>query len=204
MGKRRSIVWELARKTVHLSSLSIVLGYTLLLNYFSQRVAILSVTALLVLLLEVEHIRVEHKPKLAASFNGLFRKHEMNNLSGAVFMVISCIICFAAFDYWIALSALLMTVFGDLFAALFGKIFRGKKIYKNKTIIGTAAGFAANVIIGMLIFPGLPLIVFPMAITATLVEFITNKLDDNLTVPVFSGFVGQMIVYYVNKSFILF
>ena len=35
-----------------------------------------------------------------------------------------------------------------------------------------------------------------MAIVASFVEVITNKLDDNLTVPLFAGFVGQMIVYY--------
>ena len=33
-----------------------------------------------------------------------------------------------------------------------------------------------------------------MAFTATFVEFMTNKMDDNLTVPLFSGFVGHILV----------
>ena len=37
-----------------------------------------------------------------------------------------------------------------------------------------------------------------MAFTATAVEVVTNKLDDNFTVPLFAGFVGQMIVYYTD------
>lgn len=189
---------EFARKAVHLSGLAIVVGYTLLLNYFSQQVAILAMTALLILLLEVEHIRVEHKPKVANAFSGLFRRHERNNISGAVFLVISCVICFSAFDYWIAVAATFMCVFGDLFAALFGKIFRTKKIHNNKTWPGTIAGLVTNMIVGVLVLPGSAVLIIPMAITASVVEFITNKLDDNLTVPLFAGFIGQMIVYYMS------
>ncbi len=198
MARRKGLVKEFARKAVHLSGLSIVVGYTLLLNYFSQRVAILAMTALLILLLEVEHIRVEHKPKMANAINGLLRRHEQNNISGAVFLVISCVICFSAFDYWIAVAAMFMCVFGDLFAALFGKIFRTKKIHNNKTWPGTIAGLVTNVTVGMLVLPSSALLIIPMAITASVVEFITNKLDDNLTVPLFAGFVGQMIVYYMG------
>lgn len=198
MARRKGLVREIARKMVHLSGLSIVLGYTLLLNYFSQRVAILAITALLILLLEFEHIRVEHKHKLGDTLNGLFRRHERNNVSGAVFLVISCVICFAAFDYWVAVAAMFMCVFGDLSAAIFGKVFKTKKIHKNKTWPGTVAGLVANLLVGILVLPSYAVLIFPMAITASLVEFITNKLDDNLTVPLFAGFVGQMIVYYMS------
>lgn len=198
MFKSSPFIWELFRKAVHLSGLLIVVGYTLLLNYFSERVAILAITALLLILIEIEYIRLEHRPKLAVLFDDLFRSREKDNVSGAVFLVISCIICFAAFNYWIALLALFMTVFGDLFAAIFGKAFGKTVIVNNKTFVGTFAGLAANLVTGLLIMPEFLYLVIPMAITASFVEFITNKLDDNLTVPLFTGFIGEMIVYYAQ------
>jgi len=196
MAKISKIAWEGLRKLVHISGLLTVIAYTLLFHYFSDRVAILGLTAFLLLVLEFEYLRIEHRPKIIAIFDSLFRKHEKNNLAGSVFYVISCIICFAAFDYWIAIVAMFMTAFGDVFAAIVGRAIGGEKIYKNKTWIGTLAGLASNILVGLLILPNLYYVVLPMAFLATFVEMITNKLDDNLTVPVFSGFLGQMIVYF--------
>ena len=195
MSKDKSLMWELLRKTVHLSGLLIVVGYTFLMNYFSTKVALLAITALLLIFIQIEHIRLEHKPKIISLFQGLFRKHEKDNISGAVFMVISCIICFAAYFYWVAFLALFMTVFGDLFAALFGKAFGKRVLYNHKTLIGTMAGLIANITVGLLILPDFIELVIPMAFTATFVEFITNKMDDNLTVPLFTGFVGHVLVF---------
>ncbi len=190
------LIWELLRKTVHLSGLLIVVGYTLILHFFSDRIAILAMTALLLILLEIEYIRLEHRSRITAIFDGFFRKHEEDNVSGSVFMVVSCIICFAAFDYWVAVVALFMTVFGDLFSALVGKTFGKAIIYNTKTYVGTLAGFAANILVGFLILPELFFLILPMAVVATFTEVITNKMDDNLTVPLFAGFAGQMLVYF--------
>lgn len=194
MAKNSPFIWELFRKAVHLSGLLIVVGYTLLLNYFSEKIAILVITGLLLILLHIEYVRIEHKPKIAAIFDGLFRKHERDNISGAAFLVLSCVLCFAAFEYWVAFLALFMTVFGDLFAAIFGRAFGKTLLYNNKTVVGTSAGLGANLIVGFLILPEFAYLVLPMAFTASFVEFITNKLDDNLTVPLFAGFVGELIV----------
>lgn len=196
MGKRISLVWEFLRKAVHLSGLLIVLGYTFLLNYFTERVVILAMTGVLLLLLEFEYIRLAHRPRITALIDDIFRKHEKKNISGAVFLVISCIIAFSAFDYWIAVLAMFMTVFGDLFAAIIGRCFGKTVLYNGKTFVGTLAGFAANVAAGALILPHHLIIVLPMAFVGTVTELVTKKLDDNLTVPLFAGFFGQIIVYY--------
>lgn len=196
MTKKSSLIWELLRKGVHLSGLLIVVGYTLILYFFSERIAILATTALLLILLEIEYIRIEHKPRIAMMFNDLFRKRERDNISGAVFLVISCIICFAAFDYWVAVVALFMAVFGDLFAAIIGKLFGTTRIYNKKTVLGSFSGLAANLLAGILILPNLPYLIIPMAFIAGVTEVLTNKIDDNLTVPLFAGFAGQMMVYF--------
>lgn len=198
MKKKENIIAELLRKSIHLSGLLLVLGYTLILNYYSKGFADLALIAVLLLILEIEHIRIEHKPNFAKVFNQLFRHHEKDSIAGSVFFVISCIMCFAVFDYWIAVLAMFMTVFGDLFAALIGKSFGRYKFYKNKTILGTLAGLTANISVGFLVLPELAILVLPMAFIATATEVITNKLDDNLTVPLFAGFAGQLIVKFLE------
>lgn len=200
MGKKISFMWECVRKLMHLSGLIVVILYTGLLNNFSDRVAIIVLTGILLLLLEIERIRLDHRPKLMKVVSGIFRPCETNHVSGAAFFIISTIIAFSAFEYWIALIAMFMTVFGDMFAALFGRAFGKKKIYRHKTWIGSLSALFANLLVGIFFLPQFAIIYIPMAIVATIVELLTHKLDDNLTVPLFAGFVGQMIVYYTDIS----
>lgn len=200
--KRLELSWEILRKAVHLFAPPlIVFGYTILLSYFSERIAILAITAILLLLLEFESLRIEYRGRFLSMLDGLFRRHEKDTIAADVYCVISCIICFAAFDYWIAVLALFMMVFGDIFSSIFG-MFLGKKIlYKNKTYIGTFAGFAANILTAFVILPDhFFSIGLPMAFIASFTEVITNKLDDNLTVPLFAGFVGQILVYIIGVN----
>lgn len=191
---------ELLRKLVHLTELPIIAGYSFLHFYFSPKIGILSLTALLLILLEIEYFRVDYQTKLMARLTELFakfvlRQHEKNNITGAIFFVISTIIAFSAFDYQIALIALLMTVFGDLASAIIGTAFGKRKIFRNKSYAGTLSGFLANIIIGAVALSAYPEIFIPMAFIASIVEMFTQKLDDNLTVPIFAGFMGQMIIF---------
>ncbi|MFA6918375.1 MAG: phosphatidate cytidylyltransferase [Candidatus Gracilibacteria bacterium] len=197
---RRHIARELVRKTFHLSGILILVGYTLILNYFSERVAMLSMTALFLILLEIEYVRLEHKPRIAEVISGFLRRHEKTRISSAVFLVAACIISFAAFDYWVAFLAVSMTVFGDLVAAVMGKFFGKTKLYMNKSVVGTLSGLTANMVVGILSLPELLILFAPMAVVATFVEVFTRKMDDNLTVPLFSGFLGQMIVLYFGLN----
>jgi len=192
----KKIISEIFRKTIHFSGLFLIILYTFILNEFSKTWANLTLVAVLLILLEVERIRIEHKPKIVAIFKELFRKREEENISGAVFFVISCIICFAVFDYWIAILALLMTVVGDLVSALMGRIFGKTKIYKDKSIVGTVSGLFANISVSMFVLSGFPILTLIMASIASFTEMITIKLDDNLTVPLFAGFFGQIYLYY--------
>jgi dolichol kinase len=185
---------EIARKMFHLLEIPLVLGYSLIRFVWSGQVAIVVLTALLLILLEVEYIRLEMRPKIPQILN-LFRHREQNNVTGTVFFIIATIICFAVYDYSIALLALFLTVFGDLFSALIGIKWGKHKIFRSKTLEGFFAGLVVNLFVGYLLFAEFPLIFIPMAFVASFVELSTNKLDDNLTVPLFAGFTGQMIVY---------
>jgi len=181
----------------------VLIGYTVVRHYFSERLATLAITVLFLLLLEVEYIRLEYKPKIPEFFN-VFRNSEQNNVTGTIFFIAATIIVFAAFDYPIAVTALLLTVFGDLAAALVGIKFGKVQLYKDKTLEGMLAGFTMNCIVGYLFLPAYPAIFIPMAVVASVVELLTGKLDDNLTVPLFSACAGQMIAYFMNAPLTTF
>lgn len=194
---------EILRKLIHVAVLGLIFAYTYLAIHFSPKIGILALTALLMVFLELEYIRLDYRPrftrKLAKFIEKLLlRKREKNHLIGSIYIVSSTIIAFAAFDYPIAFLALLLMIFGDMASAIFGMAFGGPQIFRKKTWIGGFAGLFTNLLVGFFIFPDLPLLFIPMAFSASIIETLTQKIDDNLTVPIFAGFIGQMLVYFLD------
>jgi len=192
---------ELWRKAVHLLSLSFIAVYLVLSRFFDEKIALLGLLALLIIGIEIEYLRVEAKYKIPilSWFWQLKRKKEDERLGGEIFFLLGAIICFAAFDYRIAIAAILMTTFGDLAAALIGKRFgrHWLPVLKNRAWEGILAELAVDIALGYGILLGLAVpnalaIALAMAVTATIVETIVHKLDDNLLIPLFAGFNGQM------------
>ena len=75
--------------------------------------------------------------------------------------------------------------YGDGLSAVFGKQFGVKKIfekYNNKTFVGSFTMAFMTLLIGLGMFDFLPLILL-MVLSATLIEYITPKGLDNLSVP---------------------
>ncbi len=89
-----------------------------------------------------------------------------------------------------------MTTFGDMVAALAGKKWGETILFKNKTMVGFNAELLTNLIVGFFVLSNIYIII-GMAITATAVETLVDELDDNLLIPLFAGFVGQMIFYSI-------
>jgi dolichol kinase len=199
----KSLFKEALRKLFHLMEVPVLIGYTLVRTYFSERLATLMITVLFLILLEIEYVRLEYNPKLPEILN-VFRIREQDNVTGTIFFIAATIIVFAAFDYPIAVTALVLTVFGDLAAALIGIKFGKKCIFKEKTLEGTLAGFATNCLVGYLFLPAYPVIYLSMAFVASLVELLTGKLDDNLTVPLFAAFTGQLMAYFLHAPLTTF
>lgn len=192
----KSLRKEILRKMFHLMEVPVLLAYALTRYFWSGKIAILVLTGLFLLLMEIEYIRLETKFKLPDSVN-VFRAKEKDNVASSIFFVAATIMAFSVFDYSIALIALLLTVFGDLAASLVGVKYGKTKIFRQKTLEGFLAGFIVNLSIGFLIIPDLPAIYITMAFVASLVELLTGKLDDNLTVPLFAGFTGQIVAFMI-------
>ena len=186
--KRDDLIHELKRKAIHLTSIIIVLTYYL----FGKEAVLLLLTVYLIVILEFEYFRIEWGKKVPV-FHSLFRIKEADRLGGHVFFTIGSIIAISVFSKEIASAAILMTTFGDASAAIFGKALGRTwiKNLKNRAYEGCAAEFIVDVIIGWIFLPNWILVVV-MAATATVVETVTDKLDDNLLIPLFSGFNGQL------------
>lgn len=202
-GNMHPLFKEILRKLIHVAVLGLIFGYTYLTIHFSSKIGILALTALLMVFLELEYIRLDYRPRFTRKFakmveSLLLRKREKNHLIGSIYIITSTIITFAAFDYPIAFLALLLMVFGDMASALFGMAFGGPRIFRKKTWIGGFAGLCTNMMVGFFVFHEFPILFIPMAITASVIETLTQKIDDNLTVPIFAGFIGQMLVYFLD------
>lgn len=209
---------EIARKGVHLLSLSFIAIYIIVAGIFGHTAGLFALAFLLVVLIELEYVRIEMKRKipLISRLWWVKRAKEKERLGGEIFFLIGTIICLAVFDLRVAVAAVLMTTFGDLSAALIGKRF-GKHWLpwlKNRAWEGIIAELVADLIIGFIVLRtslwwlkgasfGQPIwpVIIAMAITATAVETVISKLDDNLLIPVFSGFNGQVVLMILAAFF---
>lgn len=203
---------EVARKGIHILSTSFILIYLAFAYLFSHTVGLFALAFLLIVLIELEYVRIEigKKIPLISRLWAVKRAKEREKLGGEVFFLIGAIICLAIFNLPIAITAILMATFGDLAAALVGKRF-GKHwlpYLKNRAWEGIIAELIVDIVIGFLIIGTFLnkdisgwIIILTMAITATVVETIINKLDDNLLIPVFTGFNGQIALLIVSLFF---
>ena len=186
---------EIGRKIIHITILIVLAVYAAFNQKYGQQVALLALTALLILFFVLEFFRLELNWRMPF-FSAFIRPKEQHRVYGVIFFLSATIISLAIFDFPIALAALLMTTFGDMTAALVGKKYGTTLIFKNKTLAGLMAELAVNLIVGLIIGSLFSLNIYIpilMAFTATIVETSLDELDDNLIVPICAGFIGQII-----------
>ncbi|MFW5746086.1 MAG: diacylglycerol/polyprenol kinase family protein [Nanoarchaeota archaeon] len=195
MKKRWNFLDEVGRKVVHLMSIFLIVLFVIVARTAGRRWALFSLVGLLILFMELEYVRIELRQRIPLLWR-VWRHQERNRIGSQIFFLLGAIIAFAVFDFRIAVAAILMTTFGDMVAALVGKKFGRVKIFRSQTFEGSFAEFVVDVLIGAFLIGNL-WIVLGMALTATVVEVVAHKLDDNLLIPVCAGFVGQILVVFL-------
>jgi phytol kinase len=186
---------EARRKLVHIAIIFIIVLYAILKQGVSSQIALFTLVFILLLLLATEFIRIELNIEVPI-IRQLLRAKEARRMHGAIYFLSATVICLAVFDFTIALAALLMTVFGDMFAAIIGQKFGRTLVFKDKTLSGCLAELVVNLIVGLIVLNNIYIII-AMAFTATIVETFVSELDDNLFVPLFAGFVGQLLFFLI-------
>jgi len=190
------IFHEIGRKILHLIILVALIVYFAIKSQAGQQAALLFLVVLLLIFLILEYFRLDLNLKIPF-FHKFIRSKEEHMVYGAIFFLSSVIITLAVFDTAIALAALLMTAFGDMSAAIAGKKYGTTMLFRNKTVVGFVTELTTNLIVALIIsllFSINIYITIIMAFAATITESLVDEMDDNLMVPIVSGFIGQILL----------
>lgn len=183
---------ELARKIVHMITGIILITIGYFIHYF-HGTKILSTFLLIVLIafLLADWCIADLGIRIPV-YKQLERNEERKGLHNVTHSILAALVCIQFFDIKITLFAFLILTFGDAAASMIDNVL-GKK--KQRSRAGIMTMFAVSFVIGVLIINSL-IVILAMALTATLVEKYFRKVDDNLAIPIFSGLIGQIAMYF--------
>ena len=197
----KSFKKELARKLIHLSSLWI----PALIYFVQPSISIIVFSAIFVGDVILEYGNYKKWRWARRTFGLLFyrtlRNKELKRsqlqLSGCAYVMLAAIACTLLFPANVAVVALSIMLISDTCAALFGKAYGSRRLYKNKSIEGTAAFFVSALLIMVICNFILPVTYASIlaAFVATFAEMYEDKIeiDDNLSIPLFVGAVLSLL-----------
>ena len=152
-------------------------------------VLLLGLLSLTAVCIEFARGKVKFVDALFSSWLGMMLRDSETGgkFNGATWFLFGGTITVFLFAMPVAVPALLFLTVGDTFAAIGGKLYPAGKI-GGKTLSGTGAGIATSFGAAYLVNQTLPLEVIVLgAVAAMGVELLPVPLNDNLTIPVFSG-----------------
>lgn len=183
-----SLSAELVRKSIHLFALVIPIGYYFI--RFPVAISLLSAAAVVSIFIDIARFRNWRIWSfLSRLLLPIIRDHEIKGgFTGASYILTTSAITIVLFPKLIAITAIVFIIVGDTAAALVGRTCGRHKFVGNKSIEGSLACLISLVLVTFII-PGLATPVGLVgALAATLAEAFTFKIDDNMTVPIASGF----------------
>lgn len=190
---------QIPRRLFHLlGGLGIVLIYGPLFDHLTA-VHIIGTAACCFFIFE--HARIRY-PEYNALFTKMakpfLRAEEHLKESALLPFIIGVFLTILSFPKSVALASILVLSFCDPLAAIFGILFSRKKNKEGKSFEGSLAFFISSFICIFLFFYfsnslidtiNLLVVSFIFSIVMTLIERLPSKLDDNLIIPVASGFI---------------
>lgn len=186
------MIEELRRKSIHLSGLILPLIYL----FMDKSTMVILAGVLTGVAITVELVKWR-SPRFSEFFFRLFtpmlRHHERQGaITGATYYLISALLCILFFHKHLAVVCIFFMVWGDMSAALVGKMWGRTKLIGQKSLEGSAACFIVCTAIALVKFH--PVVGIIGALVATFVELIPLRMDDNLTVPLISGAVMHFLI----------
>jgi len=182
---------EIRRKLIHLTSISIPVGYL----FIERDTTLVILAAVFVLSLSIEIGRLfipRIRSRVHPMFSPIMRVAEERKLSGATYLLAGTWITIYFFEKDIAVIALLLVSISDAAAAIVGTAY-GKIHLWQKTLEGSTAFFAST---GLIMIAMRNLSVEQMLValfTGTLVELLPIPVNDNLTLPILTALAMQSV-----------
>lgn len=195
---QRKLVMEMRRKSIHLTGLSVPIS----LLVFGRSFAIGFVVLALVISLVLERQRLKGKIRLPE-----VRAQEEHRVASFIYYIMGCLFCILFFPQMIAVNAMLLLSLGDTVSGLAGSVLANADVRGEKKMWGCKPApimvtmFLACIFIGFLA-SSVTGLAFPVylagALAATLADgvciIINNRsLDDNLSIPIFSGLIMTVV-----------
>ncbi len=202
-----SMSGEMARKVIHITSLSIPIGYYYL-SYHTTLWILIPFT-LFALFIDYGRYYIPVIDKVVNKmFGSILREHERDSkrklLSGGSYVLISACLCILIFPKIIAISAFSILIISDTSSALIGRRF-GKHHFLDKSLEGSIA-FIVSACIVVVIAPKVDClwqeycIGFIAAIIGGIIEAMSVRLrvDDNFSVPISIGIIMWLGYYLLS------
>ncbi len=117
----------------------------------------------------------------------LMKTRESEGYTGTSFLLVGSFLTLLFFQPVTASVVLFFLAFGDPSAAVIGKRFGKIRFANGRSLEGSATMFAVCVLVGLTLADFSLSAMLTGAFTATLAEAFSGRLDDNFSIPLFSG-----------------
>ena len=187
---------EFARKAIHISNAIIPLSYLYLIQDNIDMIIILAFFLVLCFFIEIARkenylVSIFFSKQLSFMMRDDERKGE---ITGATWVFVGALFTILLIPYPYSIYALLFLSAGDTFAAIIGMRFPFIRV-GEKTMSGSISGFIACVIAGLIIDISISYqILLFGAFMAMLIELLPLPINDNVSIPIFSG----LSMYYLS------
>lgn len=185
LNSRRIKIVKPKRKLYRLTGFIIPLLY-----FFTDKSVILNITFIaLIIFLTLDVLRIlsrRFNHELFERLKSFVKPKEEYSMSTTTLFLISATLTLAFSQKEVAITAIIFFIVGDTVAEIFGKIYRDYKIGR-KSLEGSLACFSSCIMIGTLLIAPLSISLFfviKAAFFASLIELASQKIDDNLTMPI--------------------
>ena len=175
-------------------SLGMLVFIVMVRTYPSTRLIVISLLVALFVFGAVDILRFTTKFGKRIFWKYLYfltSKKEARGPNASLYYVLSLIIVVTVFSPRIAMGAIICLAIGDAVANIVGKIV-GRYRVKGKSIEGAIANFLVCFFILIFIVPS-TMIAFAGALAGSAIELLPVPVDDNISIPLFSGFVMTVV-----------
>ncbi len=202
--KKRSDV-HLARKIWHMTG---VFSLFMVWYLFEKSTSLFVFSILWLAFVPADVMRLKNKEVnllLTRLFKLIMRENEVDRLAGTTYLLTGVIILAIFFERHIVGLSLLFLAFADPIASFVGIKYGKDKLFNNKSLQGFIAAFVVCFLItaGFLYFSNVPSYILLLAILGGVIGAVAElipiaKLDDNLTMPLFSSIGLTLLFAFFN------
>jgi dolichol kinase len=172
-------IWRLAARPFALLFIPIDLAW-------GRRVTLLVIGIVALAFIGMDLVRLGARRQIQR----MYKRSEAHRFSSMTFFLVSVFIGFLVFHGPVPYLPLAFTTMGDLCGKLFGLRYGRTRLYHEKTLQGSLGFLAGSLMTGWAIY-----LLVPMPITfvlagvpfATIVELLSERLDDNFSVSLLTG-----------------